>query len=287
MAITATMVRELREMTGAAMMDCKKALEAAGGDIQEAVDQLRKRGLKSAAKKAARETAEGRVLAIRSGDGRRGHLVGVACETDFLAGSDQFKEFTSELEEHVTNCDPSGVEGGAKPLMEQPWKGSGKPAAERIQEAVGQFGENLRITDLVRFENPEGQIGFYIHHDNKRGAIVSVRTSADAAKAEEVLRGLCQHIVVFAPAYRTKSEVPAEDLERERAVLRESEEVKSKPEEIRDKIVEGKLGKFYSASVLEEQPWIHDDKKSVKKALEAELGAGTAIEAYASVALGG
>ena len=102
-----------------------------------------------------------------------------------------------------------------------------------------------------------------------------------------MLRGLCQHIVVFSPAYRTKDDVPSEDLERERAVLLESDEVKKKPEEFRDKIVEGKMGKFYAQTVLEEQPWIHDDKQSVKKALEKELGAGTAIEAYASIQLGG
>lgn len=286
MAITATMVRELRDMTGAAMMDCKKALEAAGGDIQQAIDHLRKQGLKSAAKKASRETAEGRVFAVVTPDGHRGHMVGLACETDFLAGSDQFRSFVAELEEHVAACDPTGVEDGARPLVGQPWKGSGKPAAERIQEAVGAFGENLRVSALVRMENEEGVVGTYVHHDNKRGAIVSVTTGAERAKAEEALRSLCQHIVVFQPSYRTKGEVPAEDLERERAVIRESDEVKKKPEEFRGKIVEGKLGKFYAQTVLEEQPWIHDDKRSVQKALEAELGKGTRIEAFARVQLG-
>ena len=287
MAISATMVRELREMTGAAMMDCKKALEAAGGDIEQAIDQLRKQGLKSAAKKAGRETAEGRVIAVSTQEGRRGHLLGLACETDFLAGSEPFKTFVAELEEHVAKCDPRSASGGEQALEDQPWKGKGKRAAERIQEAVGQFGENLRVTELVRMENERGFVGFYIHHDNKRGAIVSVTTDADKAKADETLRGLCQHIVVFAPAYRTRDEVPADALERERSVLRESDEVKAKPEEFRAKIIEGKLGKFFAQNVLEEQPWIHDDKQSVKKALEKELGKGTRIEAFARVQLGG
>lgn len=286
MAITATMVRELRDMTGAAMMDCKKALEAAGGNIQEAVDHLRKQGLKSAAKKASRETGEGRVIAVRSDDARRGHMVAMACETDFLAGSDQFKAFMGELERHVAACDPTGVDGGARALLDQPWMGKGKKASERIAEAVGSFGENLRVHQLVRFENPEGLVGYYIHHDNKRGAIVSVTTGADLAKAEDVLRSLCQHIVVFQPSYCSRSEVPATDLDRERQVIRESDEVKKKPEEFRDKIIEGKLGKFYAQTVLAEQPWIHDDKRSVQKALEAELGKGTRIEAFARVQLG-
>jgi elongation factor Ts len=287
MAITATMVRELREMTGAAMMDCKKALEASDGDIEHAIDQLRKQGLKSAAKKAGRETAEGRVIAISAEGGRRGHLVGLACETDFLAASDPFKEFVNELEEHVALCDPTGLEGGERPFEGQPWKNEGPSAAERIKAAVGQFRENVRVTELVRMENAGGFVGFYVHHDKKSGAIVSVTTQGDGARAEDVLRSLCQHIVVFNPTYRTKTDVPADDLDRERAVLRESDEVKSKPENIRDKIVEGKLGKFYAGTVLEEQPWIHEDKLSVKKALEKELGAGTAIESYARIRLGG
>jgi len=287
MAISATMVRELREMTGAAMMDCKKALEASDGDLQQAIDQLRKQGLKSAAKKAARETAEGRVIAVSTEDGRRGHMLGLACETDFLAGSDSFREFVSELEEHVMLCDPTGLDGGARALLDQPWKGEGESVAERIKAAVGQFRENVRVTELVRMENIDGFVGFYVHHDKKSGAMVSVTTSSDAARARDALRSLCQHVVVFAPTYCKRSEVPAEDLERERAVLRESDEVKAKPENIRDKIVEGKLAKFYAGTVLEEQPWIHDDKQPVRKALEGELGRGTAIEAFARIRLGG
>lgn len=287
MAISATMVRELRDMTGAAMMDCKKALEAAGGDMEQAIDHLRKQGLKSAAKKASRETGEGRVLAVSSREGRRGHLLALACETDFLASSEPFKAFVAELEAHVRGQDPSGLEGGARALVDQPWQGKGKRTAERIQEAVGQFGENLRVTELVRLENERGWVGFYVHHDNKRGAMVSVTTEASREQADEVLRSLCQHIVVFAPPFCRREQVPADVLERERAVVRESDEVKAKPAEMRDKIVEGKLGKWFAQSTLEEQPWIHDDKQQVKKALEKELGKGTRIEAFARVQLGG
>ncbi len=287
MAISATMVRELREMTGAAMMDCKKALEAAGGDLQQAVDHLRKQGLKSAAKKAARDTGEGRVIAVLSRDRRRGHLVSIACETDFLAASERFKELVSGFEEHVRSQDPDDVEDGARPLLKQSWQGAGASVAETLQQAVGQFGENLRVHALVRLENPQGRIGAYIHHDHRQAAIVSVTSGASSAAADEVLKSLCQHIVVFRPSYASRAEVPAEDLERERAVIRESEEVKKRPAELQEKIVEGKLAKFYAATVLAEQPWIHDDKQSVQKALAKELGQGVQIEAFRRVAIGG
>lgn len=283
MTITAKMVSELRGMTGAAMMDCKKALEATGGDLQAAVDQLRKQGLKSAAKKAERETAEGRVFAVLGPDERRGHLVGLACETDFLAGSDKFKAFVAELETHVAQHDPDGVEAGERPLLSQMWESAGT-VAEALQVAVGQFGENLRITELARLENAEGKVGVYIHHDNKQGAIASVSTSSDGATG--VLRSLCQHIVVFEPTYANREDVPDEVVEREKAVIAESDEVASKPEAVRDKIVQGKLRKFYAGCVLTEQPWILDDKTTVRKTLESELGPGARIEAFSSVKLG-
>ena len=278
------MVRDLRERTGAAMMDCKKALEAAGGDLEGAIDHLRKQGLKSAAKKAERETAEGRVFAVLSDDHRRAHLVGVACETDFLSGSDKFKLFVQELEGAVRASDPDAVEGGARNLLEQKM-GEGT-VADALKEAVGQYGENIQVTGFARSENVEGLVGSYIHHDNKQGAIVSVTTSADANKAESVLRGLCQHIVVFSPAYANREEVSADAIERERAVLAESDEVKSKPEAVRDKIIDGRMAKFYAGTVLAEQPWILDDKLTVQKALEAELGSGVRIESFTRVKLG-
>ena len=183
MTITAKMVSELRGMTGAAMMQCKKALEATSGDLQAAVDHLRKQGFKSAAKKASRATAEGRVFAVVAPQGTLGHLVGIACETDFLSSSDKFKTFVAELEQAVAAHDPDGLEDGERPFMTRT-VGSDGTVADAIQNAVGQFGENIQVTDLVRIENPNGRIGVYIHHDNKQGAITSVTTSSDAQAAE-------------------------------------------------------------------------------------------------------
>jgi elongation factor Ts len=283
MAITTQMVRELRELTGAGMMDCKKALDATGGDVEAAVDHLRKSGMKSAGKKAERDTAEGRVIAAITDDGRRGHLVGIACETDFLAKGDDFGGFVEQMQQHILSQDPAD----SAAVATQAWQGSDRSVTDAIKEAVGQFGENIRITDLARVENAQGCIGSYVHHDRKQGAIVSVTTSADPEKAVEVLKSLCQHVVVFRPSYVNREGVPEEALNREKDVIRESDEVKKKPAEFQDRIIEGKLGKFYGSCVLEEQPWIHDDKCSVIKALEGELGSGTRIQAFHRVILGG
>ena len=282
MAITASMVRELRERTGAAMMDCKKALEGANGSMEEAIDNLRKQGLKSAGKKADRDTAEGRVVACFSPDGRRGHLIGIACETDFLAKGDGFVSFVDELAQGVVREDPADTEA----LLAQSWTGGDGNVENAIKEAVGQFGENIRITSCVRLENSAGRVGAYVHHDNKQGAIASVTTDADADTAAAFIKSLCQHIVVFRPAFLNRDSVPAEDLEREKAVIAESDEVKSKPEQFREKILLGKVNKWFSTCTLEDQPWMLDDKMSVKKAVEEALGKGSRIVSFQRVALG-
>jgi elongation factor Ts len=178
------------------------------------------------------------------------------------------------------------VDAGERPLLQQAMKDAGT-VADALTTQVGQVGENIQITDLVRQENVEGRVGAYVHHDYKQGAIVSVTTGADADKAAATLKALCQHIVVFMPPYCSRADVPADVVEREKAVIAESDEVKKKPEAVRDKIVTGKLNKFYAGSVLADQPWILDDKQSVQKALEAELGAGTRIESFQRVRLGG
>jgi len=285
MAITAQMVRELRDMTGAAMMKCKQALDASGGDIQGAVDHLRKAGLKSAAKKASRDTAEGRVFAVESADGKRGTMVSVACETDFLSAGDGFKALVEQLKQAVEASDPDGISDGARPLLEQAVEGHDNVAAA-LTDAVSVYGENIRIYDLLRLENAAGLVATYIHHDNKQGAIAAVNTGADKAKADETLRALCQHIVVFNPPYATREEVSAEEIERERAVILEADDMQKKPEAVRGKIVDGRMVKFYAGCVLMDQPWILDDKISVGKALENALGKDSCVTSFKLIKLG-
>jgi elongation factor Ts len=286
MDITSDMVRALRDQTGASMMDCKRALVAGNGDMRAAEDHLRLQGVKAGVKKAERSTAEGRILAVRSKDGRRGHLVGVACETDFLAKSERFRNFAADVEKHVLSQDPTGLDEGPRPILAQRLHGEGAPLAQVLQEIVGVFGENTRISNCVRLENREGQVGTYVHHDYKQGAIASVTTSAKPEQAAEVLKSLCQHIVVFRPTYANREDVPASEVERERALILAADDMKSKPENLREKMVVGRLNSFYAAQVLAEQPWILDDKQSVQKALEKALGPGTKLVSCQRVQLG-
>jgi elongation factor Ts len=286
MEITSQMVRDLRDRTGAGMMECKKALDATKGDMRAAEDHLRMSGLKASAKKAERSTAEGRIFAVRAADGHRAHLVGVACETDFLAKSEKFGALVKDLEAHVESQDPTGVEDGARPMLTQRLQGEGAPISQVLKEIVGVFGENTRISNCVRFENAKGQVGTYVHHDHKQAAIVSVTTGAKPEAAAEVLKNVCQHIVVFRPTYANRSDVPASEIERERVVILAADDMKSKPENVREKMVVGRLNSFFALHVLAEQPWILDDKTSVQKALEKVLGAGPKIEAFQRVHLG-
>jgi elongation factor Ts len=213
-------------------------------------------------------------------------MVGVACETDFLAKSEQFRAFVARLERHVASLDPTGIEDGPRALLAQRLEGEGPPVREALQEAAGSFGENTRITHCVRLENPKGQVGTYVHHDGRQGAIVSLTTQASSAQAAEALKSLCQHIVVFRPQYANRGDVPPAEVERERAVILAAEDMRTKPEAVREKMVVGRLNSFYALQVLAEQPWIHDDKTSVQKALEKALGAGVKIEAFQRVHLG-
>ena len=277
--ITAKAVRDLREQSGAGMMDCKKALQATNGDFDAAFDHLRKQGLKAAEKKAGRETGEGRVLAASSSDGKNGSLVAVRCETDFVAKTPDFEGFMNELAAHVLehgSSDPEAIES-------QAWKAGGT-VGDALKALVGKLGENIQLASMTRFENPGGVVAAYVHHDQKKAALVSVTTSADAAKAADALRDLCMHIVVFNPSGKDRNSVPADTVERERAIY--LAEVENKPAEIQEKIVSGKMDKFYAGSVLSEQPWVKDDKMSVQKALEQELGAGTTIADFVRVQVG-
>jgi len=284
--ITAAKVRELRDMTGAGMMECKKALESSGGDIEAAIDHLRKAGLKSAAKKADRATSEGRVLAVVDPSGRHGHLVAVACETDFLSKGAGFQALIEELGKVIRDCDPDGLDTGDRPLQSQGRARGEGTVTELIQEAVGQMGENIQLVDFVRLENPAGLIGAYVHHDGKQAAMASVTTTASPAQAAETLKSLCQHIVVYTPQGARREQIPPEAVERERAIVLESSDLAKKPPEIREKIVAGRMEKFFAQIVLSEQPWIHDDKLTVGKALEQALGKGSAVAAFARFKIG-
>jgi elongation factor Ts len=279
MEITAAMVRDLRERTGAGLMECKRALEAAGGDFEGAIDHLRKQGLKSAEKKASREMGEGRVAAFVGPKGRVGSLIAVTCETDFMAATDDFKGFLVELARHVAEHAPKDVEA----LLQQKLA-SGATVGDTVKGLVGKLGENIQVARAVRYENMQGRIGAYVHHTQKVGVLVDVTTQAAEDKAAEVLKELSMHAAVFKPTAAKRAEIPAGDVERERAIF--LEEVKSKPAEMQEKIVAGKLEKFYADAVLPEQKWFKDETKTVQKVLDEVLGKGAVVERFVRLQIG-
>ena len=245
--IPANLVKQLREETGAGMMDCKRALQETGGEIDAAKRLLRERGMAQAGKRAGRETTEGVVLARL--DGKRGTLVAVGCESEPVSKNQEFLAFAQRVLETVERDGPEAVE-----QLED----------ERV-ELVGRIGENVAVRGAARFEQEGDEtIGAYVHPPaNKIGVLVKIRGSAELA------RQLAMHISFAAPRYRTRDEVPTGEVESERAIYEKLPEIQEKPEQVRDKILEGMLRKrFFAQIVLLDQEWIHESGKTVEQALE-------------------
>jgi elongation factor Ts len=248
--ISAELVKQLRDETGAGMMECKRALQETGGDIEAAKRLLRERGIAAAGKKAGRETTEGEVLATISGN--VGALVAIGSETEPVSKNDEFLGFAEKVLEAV---EADGAEAVAS--LED----------ERL-ELIGRLGENIELRGAARLEADDGELlAEYVHPPaNKIGVLVKVK-GGDAATA----RRLAMHISFSAPRYRTADEISEEELASERAIYEQQDDVRDKPEEVRDKIVEGRLRKeFLATAVLAEQPWIHDTSKTVGQALSEE-----------------
>lgn len=277
--ITASMVRELREKAGAGMMECKKALTAADGNIEVAFDELRKSGLKTAAKKAGRSTKEGRVAASVSEDGRTGAMVSIACETDFVAKTPDCEAFLEELCAHVLANAPADEDA----CLAQDWPHGGS-VADALAALIGRLGENILIDGVQAYSAPSGHVAAYVHHDQKKGALVNVETGSDMETAADYLRDLCMHIVAFNPDALDREAVDGEAVEREKAIIQAS--LADKPEAIQEKIMSGQLEKFFAQRVITEQPWIMDDKSTVGKALTAALGDDSRLVAFRRFQMG-
>jgi elongation factor Ts len=260
--IPAALVKQLRDMTGAGMMDCKRALTETDGDLDEAVKLLREKGVASAAKRAERETTEGIVLArVENG---RGTLVAVGCETEPVSKNADFRLFA----EHVLQvADEQGPE--AVDALEH----------ERV-ELVAKIGENVAVRGAARFEAKNGEVVYaYVHPPaNKIGVLVRVKGSPELAKM------LAQHISFANPAYLDRAQIPESEIVAEREIYERLPDVTSKPDEIRAKIVDGMLQKrFFAERVLLDQPWIHDDSLTVGKVLREH---GAEVRDFVRFALG-
>lgn len=250
--ISAALVKELRDMTGAPMMDTKRALQDTGGDIDAAKTLLRERGMASAEKRSGRATTEGKVGYRIPEDRRRGTMVAVGCETEPVSNNDEFLAFAKKVLEAV---EAEGIEATAT-------------LDEERMALSGKLGENIAVVGAARFEAVDGSLieGYAHPPANKLGVLVQVRGGSP-----ELARKVAMHIAAMSPHWIGREDVPGEDVDRERQIFMATDEVQSKPEQARDKIVEGMLNKrFFGANVLVDQEWIHDSSKKVGDALEEE-----------------
>lgn len=285
--ITAALVKELREKTGAGMMDCKKALAESGGDVEAAVDWLRKKGLAAAAKKSSRVAAEGLVgVATR---GTAGAVVEVNSETDFVARNDKFQAFVARLAELSLDAD-----GDVEALKATDYPRTGRNVADELTHMIATIGENMNLRRAASLSVAQGVVTSYVHNSvvpglGKIGVIVALESAAPADKLEELGRSIAMHIAAARPEALDVSSVDASLLDREREVLSDQARASGKPEEIIAKMVEGRLRKYYEEVVLLEQVYVIDGETKVKDIVAKagkHLGAPVALTGFVRYTLG-
>ena len=254
MAITASMVKDLRDRTGAGMMDCKKALTATNGDMDAAIDFLREKGLSKAAKKASRVAAEGLVEAYVDEANKVAVLVEVNCETDFVANTDEYKNLVLSIAKHIAANKPADVAA----LNDQIFLSTDKKVSEVISEAIAKIGEKIDIRRFTVYEYGNDTLGHYIHGAGRIGVLVELE-GGDT----EVAKDVAMHIAAANPSYLDRTLVPAAELDHEKEVLAEQAKNEGKPEKIIEKMVQGRIQKFYKEICLVDQEFIKDPDKSV------------------------
>lgn len=286
MQITAEMVRELREKTGAGMMDCKKALTESGGDTEAAVDVLRKKGLAAAAKKASRIASEGTVTAHVAAESAT--LVEINCETDFVAKTDDFQEFARLVAATVNGKGPKDVEES----LLLPGEG-GVPLGTMLNEKVAKIGEKISFRRFARFALPAGASGVavpYIHAGGKIGVLVELLGAGpDDAEFVALGKDMAMQVAAANPLYVSREDVPMAAVEREKAIYREQALAAGKPEKILDRIAEGKLEKYYGDFCLLEQSFIKDPERTVNallKEMAAKSGVAVRVARFARFQVG-
>ncbi len=258
MSITAAEVKKLRDHTGAGMMDCKKALKEANGDFDKAIEVLRKKGQKLSAKRADRAAKEGVVMAVVSDDNSRGVVIRLSCETDFVAKNDDFVEFAREIAERALNEFPNSKEELLK------LKFGDITIGEKITEQVGVIGEKIELADYERLESE--QVVSYIHMGYKAGVILGLNQSGE--KAGKAGRDVAMQVAAMRPVAVSKDDVTQDIIDKELEIGREIALKEGKPENIVDKIAQGKLNKFFKENTLLHQAYVKDSSMSVEKYLQ-------------------
>jgi len=287
MSITAAQVKELREITGAGMMDCKKALAETNGDMEAAVDWLRKRGIAKADKKAGRTAAEG-LIGVAS-NGEKAVLVEVNSETDFVARNEAFQQIVSNIAQVALQTD-----GTLEAISAMTYPGSTKNVAETIKDAIASIGENLTLRRAAVLSVKPGVVATYIHNNvapglGKLGVLVAIETDGDMTAAEAFGRQVAMHVAALNPLALTPELVDSSAVEHEKAIFSDQARQSGKPENIIAKMVEGRMRKFFEEVVLHSQPFVVNPDQSVEAALreaEKSIGAPAKIVGYLRFALG-
>lgn len=278
--ITAAMVKQLRDRTGAGMMECKSALKEADGNMDEAEIILRKRGIASASKKAARSTKQGMVQAYVTNGGQLGVLVELNCESDFVARNEDFQELVQHVAEHIAEANPQAVRkdealqqalNDEHVLYEQPFRRDPSlTVGQHISTKIAKIGENIAVSRFARYDAPQGsRVGGYVHHGSQLGVLVEASGGNGSAELDDVLKDVAMQIAASDPQFIGRQDVTGEALDKEKDIQRARARNEGKPEKMLDKIVEGRMNKFYEEICLLEQPFIRDNAVSVEQYLKS------------------
>ncbi|MCX5601090.1 translation elongation factor Ts [Streptomyces phaeochromogenes] len=273
---TAADVKKLRELTGAGMMDCKKALDEADGNVDKAVEALRIKGQKGVAKREGRSAENGAVVSIIADDNTSGVLVELKCETDFVAKSEKFQVVANQIAEHAAATSPADIQALLASEIE-----SGKTVQAYVDEANANLGEKIVLDRFAQFSG--AYVGSYMHRTMPDlPPQIGVLVELDKADAD-LAKGIAQHIAAFAPKYLSREDVPADVVESERRVAEETTRAEGKPEAALPKIVEGRVNGFFKEATLLGQPYALDQKKSVQKILDE---AGVTLKRFVRIKVG-
>lgn len=285
--VSAELVKTLREMTGAGMLECKKALEEAGGDIEKAKEILRIRGLAKADKKAGRETKEGIIYTYVSEDRKKGVIIELNCETDFVAKNEQFVELALKLAKHIASLpDNANKSGTGEDIKDQAYfEDASTSVGDLIKSAIARIGENIQLRRFVRFDT-DGYVHAYVHGIGRVGVLIDYTASQINDNVLRVVQDVALQIAAMKPEFVSIESVDPEVLERERRILTEQARQEGKPENIIEKVVEGRLKKFYQEKVLLEQAFIKDEKKTVGQYIK-ESATGVEIKRFVRFEVGG
>ncbi len=284
--ISAELVKQLREMTGAGMLECKKALEEAQGDIEKAKEILRIRGLAKAEKKAGRETKEGIIQTFVSEDRKTGVIIELNCETDFVAKNEKFVELALNLAKHIASLPENANKSGTFEDISQQtfFADPSQKLEDMVKSVIAKIGENIKLSRWARFD-AEGYVHAYVHGVGRVGVLMEYKADNLSDDVLRLAQDVVLQIAAMKPEFVSVESIPVEVLEREKRILAEQTRQEGKPENIIEKIVEGKLKKFYQEKVLLEQAFIKDEKKTLKQYI-SETGLNFQVVRFARFEVG-